>query len=246
MIALVRAELRQLRTTRSTWALLAVALLLCVVVAALALGRVGGIDTPPRGTVELRDMLLGSSGAAMLPVVLLSVLAVTGEFQHRTATSMFLAVPGRHRVILAKAIACTLLATVAAIPLMTVLLAMGVGSGAIDLTLAAHELPRPLGGLWLVFACWALLGVGVGVLVRNQTVALLVPLLWFGVVETLAPNYPGLAWLVPWLPGPVTAAIGGAHAPGLLPVWAAVLVLLGYLCALLVPGTRRIARLDVI
>lgn len=244
MTALVRAELRQLRSTRSTWVLLGVALLLCVVVAAMVLTRVGGIDAPPRGSTELRNMLLGSSGAAMLPVMLLSVVAVTGEFQHRTATSTFLAVPARGRVIIAKAIACALLAEVVAIPLMAVGLAMGVGSGAINLTFGEGFL-RAFGGGLLVFGCWGFLGVGVGVLVRNQTVALLLPLLWFGVVETLLPGYPGLVWLLPWLPGAVTGSIGGADAPGMLPAWAATLVFFGYLLALFVPGTRRIVRLDV-
>ena len=67
MTALVRAELRQLRSTRATWALLGVALLLCITMTAIVLARVGGIDTPPRGSTELRDMLLGTSGAGMLP-----------------------------------------------------------------------------------------------------------------------------------------------------------------------------------
>ena len=115
MTALVRAELRQLRSTRSTWALLVVALLFCLTVTAIVLARVGGIDAPPRGSTELRDMLLGASGAGMLPVLLLGVLAVTGEFHHRTATSAFLAVPDRRRVVAAKAIACALLAPVVAV-----------------------------------------------------------------------------------------------------------------------------------
>jgi ABC-type transport system involved in multi-copper enzyme maturation permease subunit len=244
MTALVRAELRQLRNTRSTWALLAVALLLCLTVTAMVLARVGGIDAPPRGSTELRDTLLGASGAGMLPVLLLGVLAVTGEFHHRTATSAFLAVPDRRRVVAAKAVACALLAPVVAVGLMIVPLTIGTLSGVIELSLD-ERFARLLGGELLMFACWAVLGVGVGAVVRNQTVAVVVPLLWFGVVETLVPAQPALLWLHPWLPGPLTGAIGGDDSPGALSAWAALVVFLAYTLILLLAGTRRIVRLDV-
>jgi ABC-2 type transport system permease protein len=244
MIALVRAELRQLRSTRATWALLGVALLLCLGVTAMVLARVGGIDAPPRGSTELRDMLLGVSGAGMLPVLLLGVVAVTGEFHHRTATSAFLAVPNRRRVVAAKAVACALLAPVVAVGLMIVALAIGTLSGAIELTFD-ERFARLLGGLLLMFACWAVLGVGFGAVVRNQTVAVVVPLLWFGVMETLLPSFPALLWLHPWLPGALTGAVGGDDSPGALSAWAALAAFLAYTLVLLLAGTRRIGRLDV-
>jgi ABC-2 type transport system permease protein len=244
MIALVRAELRQLRSTRATWALLGVALLLCLGVTAMVLARVGGIDAPPRGSTELRDMLLGVSGAGMLPVLLLGVVAVTGEFHHRTATSAFLAVPNRRRVVAAKAVACALLAPVVAVGLVIVPLAIGTLSGAIELTFD-ERFARLLGGVLLMFACWAVLGVGFGAVVRNQTVAVAVPLLWFGVVETLVPSFPALLWLHPWLPGGLTGAVGGDDFPGALSAWAALAAFLAYTLVLLLAGSSRIGRLDV-
>jgi ABC-2 type transport system permease protein len=244
MTTLVRAEFRQLRSTRSTWALLVVALLLCLTVNMMVLARVGGIDAPPRGSTDLRDTLLGASGAGMLPVLLLGVLAVTGEFHHRTATSAFLAVPDRRRVVAVKAVACALLAPVVAVGLMIVPLTIGALSGAIEL-IFDERFARLLGGALLMFGCWALLGVGVGAVIRNQTVAVVVPLLWFGVVETLLPSYPALQWLHPWLPGALTGAIGGDDSPGALPALAALVVFVAYTLVLLLVGTRRIVRLDV-
>ncbi len=243
MTALVRAELLQLRATRATWGLLTAALLLCVTWVAMVLADVGGIEAPPRGSSELRDALLGSSGIGLLPVLLLGVLAVTGEF-HRTVTSSFLVVPDRKKVIAAKAVACALLAPLVAVLLMAVSLTIGILAGAVDLTLDERFL-RLVGGGLLMFACWALLGVGVGAVVRNQTIAVALPLLWFGVVEQLAPSYPALHWLLPWLPGAVTSALGGARFPGALPAWAALVVLLAYVLALFVSGTRRMVRMDV-
>jgi len=244
MTALVRAELRQLRSTRATWALLGVALLLCLTMTAIVLARVGGIDAPPRGSTELRDMLLGTSGAGMLPVLVLSVLTVTGEFHHRTATSAFLAVPDRRRLVAAKAVACAVLAPVVALGLMIVPPTVGALSGAIELTFD-ERFAQLLGGVPLMFACWAMLGVALGAVIRNQTVAVVVPLLWFGVVETLVPAYPALQWLHPWLPGGLTDAMGGGDSPGALPALAALLVFLAYTVVLLLAGTRRIVRLDV-
>jgi hypothetical protein len=72
-----------------------------------------------------------------------------------------------------------------------------------------------------------------------------VPLLWFGIVETLVPSYPALLWLHPWLPGALTAAIGGGEIPRALPAWAALMVFMTYTVALLLAGNRRIVRLDV-
>ena len=244
MTALVRAELRQLLTTRATWGLLTAALLLCLIGTVLVLGELGGIEAPPPGSTQLRDTLLGVSGIGLLPVLLLGVVAVTGEFHHRTATSTFLVVPDRRRVIAAKALACALVAPLVAVLLTAVPYAVGILAGAVDLTFDGRFM-QLLGGAVLTFACWALLGVGFGAAVRNQTVAVALPLLWFGVVEQLAPSYPALQWLLPWLPGGVTAALGGGRFPGALPVWAALLVFVVYALALFLTGTRRIVRLDV-
>ena len=96
----------------------------------------------------------------------------------------------------------------------------------------------------LGFGCWALLGVGVGAAIRNQTIAVAVPLLWFGVVEQILPSYQ-LQWLMPWLPGGVSAALAGSRDPSALPFWAALLMFLAYVLALLGPGTRSIAVRDI-
>ena len=167
---------------------------------------------------------------------------MTGEFHHRTATSAFLAVPDRRRVVAAKAVGCALVAPVVSVGLMIVPLT--IGTGAIELTFD-ERFAQLLGGVPLMFACWAVLGVGLGVAVRNQTVAVAVPLLWFGVVETLVPSYPALLWLHPWLPGALTAAIGGGETPARAAAWAALMVFLAYTVVLLLAGTRRIVRLDV-
>jgi hypothetical protein len=89
-----------------------------------------------------------------------------------------------------------------------------------------------------------LLGAGIGAAIRNQTVPVVVPLIWFGVVEQLLQSY-GSSRLLPWLPGGASAALSGAHFPGSLPVWAALLVFLAYVAALIIPGARAITTGDI-
>jgi hypothetical protein len=146
-------------------------------------------------------------------------------------------------VLVAKTIACLLIVPPVAVVLLAAPLTVGVLSGAIDPTLDA-DLVRLVARAALGFECWVLLGVAIGAAIRNQTVAVVVPLIWFGVIEQLLPSY-GLGRLMPWLPGGASAALSGARFPGVLPVWAALLVFLAYVAALLLPGARAISTRDI-
>jgi ABC-2 type transport system permease protein len=241
--ALIRTELLRLRTTRSTWVLLAVGLLLTLGWAAAVLANVGGMGAAVKGSVELRADLLAASGVGLFPLLLLGVVAVTGEFHHGTVTATFLVTPRRWRVLAAKAAACTLVGALGVIVLLAAPWTLGLLAGAVDPAVDGALLAL-IGRSMLVAACWALLGVAVGAAVRNQTVAVAVPLVWFLLVETLIPAY-GLSELVPWLPGGATTALSGGIFAGVLPGWAALLVLVGYVLALLIPGARALARRDI-
>jgi ABC-2 type transport system permease protein len=243
MTAPVFGELRRLRTTRSTWVLLGVALVLTLATAAAMLGDVGFVDMPPKGSLELRDAVLSSAGPALYPLLVLGVLAVTGEFHHHTVTSTFLVTPGRRTVIAANAFACAIVAACTTVVLLAVAFGAGLLTGAFAATMDG-DLAKVVLTTVLVSVLWITLGVGVGSVVHNQTIAVVVPLLWFLVVEMLLRAY-GLVWLQPWLPGGATSAIGGVRFPGSLPVWAASIVLLGYVVALILAGTRATVRSDV-
>ena len=243
MTTLIRTELLRLRTTRSTWVVLAVGLALTLAWAAAILSNIGGIGAAARGSVQMRADLLGATGIGLFPMMLLGTVAVTGEFHHRTATSTFLVTPRRWRVLAAKAVAGALVGPLVIILLLAVVWTFGVVAGAIQLTVDAGLLAMTARSI-PVAACWALLGVAVGVAIRNQTVAVLVPPVWFLLIETLLPAY-GLSALVPWLPGGATTALLGGRFAGALPAWAALLVLLAYALALFVPGARAIARRDI-
>jgi ABC-type transport system involved in multi-copper enzyme maturation permease subunit len=243
MTALIRTELLRLRTARSTWVLLAVGLVLTLAWAAAVLGNVGGIGAARPGSDQMRADLLGATAIGLFPVLLLGVVSVTAEFHHRTVTPTFLVTPQRWRVLTAKAAAGALAGVLVVAGLLAAVWIHGVLAGAVE--------PAPDAGLLaligrsvLIAACWALLGVGVGAAVRNQTVAVLLPLAWFLLAETMMPAY-GLDALIPFLPGGATTVLAGGHLAGAPPAWVALLVLLGYALVLLVPGGRAIARRDI-
>lgn len=242
MSALVRAELLRLRSTWSTWALLAVAVALSALLIAFVLGGAGTVEGAASGSREQRQLLVGAGAhAAQLLAAVYGVLLVTGELASRTLTASLLITPDRRRLVLAKTIAAAAAGALVA----TVLLVLGVvvaaGAGA---TVDAGLL-RPVMGIVLMAALSGALGVGVGTVVRHSTAAVAVPVLWFVVVEPLLSGF-DLAWLRPWLPGGALAAVSGARFTGALPLAVAACVAVAYAAALLLPGTRSLLRRDVV
>jgi ABC-type transport system involved in multi-copper enzyme maturation permease subunit len=241
--ATVAAELLKLRVTRSTWVLAAAALALAgarIAMVLLSTGTAAGVE---RGTAGATLTLAGAAGAGSVVVALLGVMAVTGESRHRTATGTFLGVPDRRRIVVAKVIALAVAGAVAGLTLSALGVIVGVVGGVAG--------PLPVGtGLRLALAValggafWGWLGVGVGLVVRNQTIALLVPVAWLIVVEPLVGAF-GLRGVVPWLPGTLPGALAGFTAPGGPPAWAACVALIAYGLALTLPGGRLLVRRDV-
>ncbi|HET9871317.1 MAG TPA: ABC transporter permease [Propionibacteriaceae bacterium] len=243
MTALVRTELLKLYWTRATWGLVGAAVLLVLVRVELLLAGVGQVGAPAPGSRQLTLDVLGSSGLGVFVITLLGVVTATREFRSATWTSTLLITPHRRRLVLAKVVAASVAGAALAALLFLIVAVAGVASGDVTLTAEAPLLRLVAGGL-LAAACWAWLGLAVGLLVRHQAAALLLPLLWLLVVETLLSSY-GLRVLLPWTPGGATRAMSGDQFAGALPVWAAALVLVGYAAALTAAGTRRLVRSDV-
>ncbi len=107
----------------------------------------------------------------LLLVLLLSALVVTNEFQYQTATATFLTTPHRSRVVLGKLVAGTGLGMLFWLVLQVVNLVAGL------LFFRAEHLTNGLGE-WdvqrvilfnaLAYLAWAVLGIGLGTLIRNQ------------------------------------------------------------------------------
>ena len=208
------------------------------------------------------SMMTSGQFLLVLITVLLGVHVATSEYSARTMTSTFLVEPRRSRVVLAKVIVCGLFGT-AFWAITTVL-----DGVATPFFLAAEHLPASafsspvvlravLMGL-LAFVLWALFGMGLGAVLRNQVVAVAAAIAiyagGFVVVELIihllydafrASWLLSLAVLAPAQASNVMITAGQAypHAP---PWWAGGLVLAGYGVTLAVAGAMSIRRSDIL
>ncbi|MGY4859043.1 ABC transporter permease [Cryobacterium sp. AP23] len=174
--------------------------------------------------------------------VLLGALATTGEFRHQTLTPTFLATPRRGRVLAGKIIA--LFVVGAGLGVVGLLASVGVGGlvlggFGVDPLLADGETWALIGRVVLAMALWAVIGVGLGVLVPSQVASIVIVLAFTQFVEPLlrfaAAFTDVTADIGKFLPGAASDALVGASfftlaSPGgaVLTSWQGGLVLLAY------------------
>jgi hypothetical protein len=102
-----------------------------------------------------------------------------------------------------------------------------------------------VGGLAVATALFAVLGVGLAAVARNQVAAVIVGLLWWSQgVERLLLGLVGEPGLERWLPMGAAASLTN---PGdaTLPMWAGALVLAAYGLLLALAGGRLVVRRDL-
>jgi ABC-2 type transport system permease protein len=234
MIALVHAELLKLRTRSAAWLLLATLTIVTLGIAA-SIPKAGDHDAP----VPLNDPdVLAATVGGLVPVsmvfvVLLGVLSFTQEFRYGTATSTYLVEPRRARVLVAKLLSQALMSVV--ITLLTLVYAVGLADVIIrardgDATFSS-QFWQTTAAAFACMAAYSLIGVAIGVLVRNQVVVVVGVLVWMLAVEwTVLPSFPTVGR---WLPvGATNTLLQQGPSLGLdgklLSAAAGGLVLLGY------------------
>jgi ABC-2 type transport system permease protein len=248
MIDLIRAEMLRLRTTRmALWlALSTVAGVLLTV--PVAIQSAGSSGLPALDSSEgIRNVLNGAASATTVALIL-GILAMAGEFRHSTATSTVLVTPDRGRVVAAKLVSSSLagLAYAAGAAVLTLAVAIPwLATKDIHVSLLSGDVATVFLGAIVATALYGAIGVGVGALVRNQTLAVAVALVWMLIVEGL------LVSLLPeigrWLPGGAASALTDTTTAegGLLPTWGGGLLFAGYAVLFAVAGTRFTLRQDI-
>jgi ABC-type transport system involved in multi-copper enzyme maturation permease subunit len=190
--ALVRSELLKVRTTRGWWAYLA------VLVALVGIGtaaEVGDRSEAERSGLDFQLALVDLIGIASLLAIILGITMVTTEFRHGTITPTVLATPSRERVLVGKAIAGVLVATlfvVLACVVVVVVASIWTSADGGELALADGDVLERVAKTALGVVLWLLIGVAIGSIVHNQVAALVGTLLWIFLVENLLIGLAGL------------------------------------------------------
>jgi ABC-2 type transport system permease protein len=255
MTALVRAEWTKLFTTRVWIGLLAGACVMAGGFAALLTGLAGQEGGPPPvGSPDYEALALAVASNAVVFALILGIIGMTQEFRHRTATPTFLTTPKRGRVVVAKLVAYALAAVPFALAAVAVTVAVvvvyaGARGAAPSLTGENAEVLLSAG---LAIVVYAVIGVGLGALLRNQVGAIVGALVYLYVVEPLLSAFSATAAVYKWLPGgaleAMTSTFRGpqAIAPDLLERWQGGLLLLGYGLVAALVGTLLSVRRDVV
>jgi ABC-type transport system involved in multi-copper enzyme maturation permease subunit len=244
---LIRAELLKLRSTRTFWWTLVAALAFVPVSISLAIAKVGTSDGTSLDSAEgFRNVIAAASSGGVL-VLLIGITLMAGEFRFNTITSTFLITPERKRVVVAKLAASSLvgLAIAAVSSLLTLAIALPwLASRHVDVASHSTDVIIVLLGGIAATAISGLVGVGVGSLLTNQTLAVTISLTWLFLVEAMVVSFaPGLGR---WLPGGAAGAMSGAATySNLLPISAAAVLFAGYGLAFAAAGGRFVLRRDI-
>jgi ABC-2 type transport system permease protein len=190
MNSLISSELLKLRTTRAPYVALVVVLLWAVAGPVMAALNPAGSTVPELEPASLAALMRGPLRLAGGAMLLIGLLASTGEFRHGTVLTTRLAEPRSTRVLLAKAAALTGVGLAAG-----VLLDIVAGGAAATLLVTHDTSVQPLANgvpriallVPALMALHAALGVAIGSLLRNTAAAVGVTLMWSFVVEGILP-----------------------------------------------------------
>ena len=245
MVDLIRTELLALRVIRAPWGLAVIAIFVTLGNALLPVVGAGQAGDPSIGTGGALLAVLGAISRGSGVCLVLGALAVTGEFRHGTASATFLRSPRRARVVIAKAAAAAAVSTVFGLVDLAIALAVGLPSGAVQVAMLNSDVLLRETGLLLAYPLYAVLGVGLGAVLRYQPLAVVLPLAWLLFAESLLLHLVPDSW-TPWSLDAVTAALANAaDYPHVLPVPVGAAALLGYSVLLVSLGALRVVRNDI-
>jgi hypothetical protein len=239
-LRLVRAELRKLTTTKLPWGFLAVLVFVAGLNGAVV---IWGTDMDGSktfiSTAADQQSLMAFAANAMIGTGLFGAIAVAREFGHNTVVPMFLTSPRRYRAVLAQLTAIMLAGSL--LGLVGEVLVIGAVAGALSFTdygflVSAGAVSRLLLASAFAGAAGAVLGAGLGALVRNVGGAVTAAVLLLFIVPPLMVQLVSDA--ASWLPDALNRVVAGvgvgdqASVPAALAAlaaWAAVPALLGLL-----------------
>jgi len=243
---LIRSELRKITTTKMPLAFLAV---LIVIAALNAFAVVSGTDMDgSKGFIATeadQQSLMAFAFNAFMGAGLFGVIAVSREYSHHTVVPTYLASPRRHRAVLAQLSAVALGGCVLSIigALLTVAaVAVALPTTDYGFLVSVSNVIRIIAASAFAGAAGAILGTGIGAIVRNVGGAVTLTVFIFfvapGLVVQLANG------TASWMPATLAAVISGTlDDVGAL---AAVLALAAWAAIPAIIGLVAVQRRDIV
>ncbi|MGV9381187.1 ABC transporter permease [Nonomuraea sp. NPDC003707] len=239
----IAAEWIKLRTLRSTWWALGVgvlvALALTVLGAATVIARWDPGRTGDQAAMGVVVAVYVGVVLAQLPFGMMGAMTISGEYTSGMIDATLVATPSRGRVLAAKAVVLSGAAVAGS-------LLIAIPGYLYGRFLAAEFRPSLLpAGAWTVIAggtlmivVATLLGLSLGVILRNGAVATAALVTIVLVLPFAGLVLPGGEWVNRFLPGyPALQLI--QQLPAIMPTWAAFTVLAGWAVVPLLAAWRR-------
>jgi ABC-2 type transport system permease protein len=242
----IRAEIRKLTSTKMP---LAFVIVFAVIGTATAIAVAAGTDMDGSktfiSTAADQQSLMAFAANALVIAGLFGAIAVAREYGHGTVVLTFLTTPSRPVAVLAQLAA----ASIAGAVLGLVGASISAGSVAIGLTatdysfmVPAADLAQVLAASMLTGAAGAVLGAGIGTLVRNSGGAVTGTILLLVIIPPLAVQM--VNETASWIPGTLANVVSGVEAgTGMVAAITAIILWA------LVPagvGLAAVARRDVV
>jgi len=227
-LRLVRAEIRKLTTTKLPWGFLAALVLIAGVDAAVVMfgSDMDGSKTFI-STAADQQSLMAFAFNAMIGTALFGSIAVAREYGHHTVVPTFLTTPRRVRGSLAQ-LAAVMLAGGAlgliAQTLVTAAIALALPSSKYGFMVSAGDLSQVLVASTFAGAIGAVLGAGLGAILRNVGGAVTAVVFGLFILPPLIVQL--FSDAASWIPPALGAVISGVATD--VNVWAAFAVLLAW------------------
>lgn len=244
-LRLVRAEIRKLTTTKMPWGFLAVLVVIAGLDAAIvAFGTDMDGSKAFVATAADQQSLMAFAFNAMLGTALFGAIAAAREYGHGTVVPTFLTCPSRPRAVLAQLAAVlsagaalallgqALIITAAALALRSTQYGFLVSAGDITQLLAASTLAGAIG---------AVLGAGLGAVIRNLGGAVTTAVLVLFMIPPLTVQLVNGA--ASWIPTSLLAVISGVSTD--ISLWAALMAVTAWALVPAAAGLIAVQRRDI-
>jgi ABC-type transport system involved in multi-copper enzyme maturation permease subunit len=244
-LRLVRGELRKLTTTKMPWGFLAVLVVLAGIDAAVvAFGTDMDGSKTFIATAADQQSLMAFAFNAMLGAALFGAIAVAREYGHGTVVPTFLTAPRRQRAGLAQLTAVLIAGAVLALAgqaLVIAAVAVALPSTGYGFMVSAGGIAQILAASTLAGAAGAVLGAGLGAVIRNLGGAVATVMLVLFVLPPLAVQLVSAA--ASWIPPTLFAVISGVSPE--ISLWAALMAVAAWALVPAAAGLVSVQRRDV-